>query len=183
MGDGLCLLKKYDKAIDYYQKMLEYAIKSGEDGKELSSCYVSLAQTYSDNKQYDLALEYFQKEYDLNKDNLKECLDTLFSIAHTLELVGDKFVEIDNIYQDAIAKCIQANDLEAEKKTLTLYNGVLKKFDKHVEANKVYARLCDIGYVSGGTESETSEHTPQIGDDISIGSITGTDNDFLEIII
>lgn len=185
MGDGLCELKNYEKAIEYYQKMLECARKNGEDGKELSPCYVSLAQTYSDNEQYDLALEYFRKEYDLENDDFREGLGTLFSIADTLESADRDFIEIDNVYKEAIEKCTRANDIEAEKKTLSRYNTVLKKFNKHMEVNKVYERLCDIGYISGETESEASEHTPQIGDDVSIGNITGKDfyNRILQIIL
>lgn len=40
LGDGSCSLKNYDKAIKSYLKMLEYAEKCGESGKELVPIYV-----------------------------------------------------------------------------------------------------------------------------------------------
>lgn len=173
MGDGACEVKNYKIAIEYYQKMLEAAKKNGEMGNELSPCYVSLAQTYSDNEEYDLALKYFRIEYDLSKENLKECLGTLFSIADTLEAACKPFNEIQNVYIEAMDKCQDIGDVELEKKVLSRYSGVLKKFNQYNEAELVDQRLDDIGYVAGETESEASEHTPHLGDDISIDNITG----------
>jgi hypothetical protein len=47
---------------------LQCVEKSGKDRKALIECYVSLSQTYKDNKQYILALHYFKKELELEKD-------------------------------------------------------------------------------------------------------------------
>lgn len=174
MGDGACEVKSYEKALEYYQKMLEVAQKSGETGKELSSCYVSLAQTYSDNEQYDLALEFFRKEYALYEDNLKEGLGTLFSIADTLESAGKGFEDVDAVYQEALSKCRICGDLESEGRTLSRYKVVLKKFGMNGDLGIwVEKRLRELEFVQMDTDSEASEHTPNIGDDVDIDDITG----------
>lgn len=41
----------------------------GQTGEQLRPCYVSLSQTYKDNKQYDLAIKYFKEELKLNSNN------------------------------------------------------------------------------------------------------------------
>lgn len=41
----------------------------GSQGKDLTSMYYSIAQTYKDNKQYELSIEYSRKEFELLKDN------------------------------------------------------------------------------------------------------------------
>lgn len=44
----------------------------GESGQQLTAVYVSLSQTYKDNEQYDLALEFFRKELELWENNPME---------------------------------------------------------------------------------------------------------------
>jgi hypothetical protein len=44
----------------------------GESGQQLAAVYVSLSQTYKDNDQYDLALEFFRKELELWENNPTE---------------------------------------------------------------------------------------------------------------
>ena len=42
---------------------------AGDSGIKLAPCYVSLSQTYKDDHQYELALEYAKKELSLYEDN------------------------------------------------------------------------------------------------------------------
>lgn len=52
----------------------------GQTGEQLRPCYVSLSQTYKDNKQYDLAIKYFKEELKLNSNNPFEvCYQIYFS--------------------------------------------------------------------------------------------------------
>jgi NF-kappa-B inhibitor-like protein 2 len=44
----------------------------GLQGNKLSPIYYSLSQTYKDNKQYELSVEYSRKEFELIKDNPPE---------------------------------------------------------------------------------------------------------------
>lgn len=44
----------------------------GMEGKDLGPIYYSLSQTYKDNGQYELALDYSLKEYEFSKNNPEE---------------------------------------------------------------------------------------------------------------
>lgn len=81
MGDGAVQLNNFKKAIEYYEKMLEAAVANGDMGKDLSICYISIAQTCKDDKQYDKALEMFAKDLNVCSSNDKEAALTLFYIA------------------------------------------------------------------------------------------------------
>lgn len=50
----------------------------GLEEKCLAPIYYSLSQTYKDNKQYELSVEYSRKEFELIKDNYVE-VSTLLS--------------------------------------------------------------------------------------------------------
>lgn len=57
-----------------YKKNVFYqcAVALGSQGKELTAIYYSIAQTYKDNKQYKLSIEYSWKEFEILKDNPSE---------------------------------------------------------------------------------------------------------------
>lgn len=115
MGDGACELKNYSKAIEYYQLMLKYAEASGITNRELASCYYSLAQTYTDNNQFEEAVEYFEKEYALCED-LKDKLNTLSNITDAKESANVSKNEIKNIYERAFKNCRDCGNLGEEKR-------------------------------------------------------------------
>lgn len=173
MGDGACELKVYDKAIDYYKKMLEYSELSGENGKELIPVYVSLAQTYKDNKQYDLAIEYFQKEYQLCCDNPKESYNTFLNMAEVMELSEKDFDEIKTTYEKAKFDARTTNNVKIIGKVIVRFISFLKKYGKVVEASELEKELLEIDYVQSDSDEESSENeTPNIGDDINISDIS-----------
>lgn len=101
LGDGCCHLGNYAKAIEYYHNTLECAQLNKDPEKCCIPIYVSLYQTYKDNKQFDLALEYLWKEYELNKDVPKEAFATLCTIADICEVQKQPFSTIHDIYQKA----------------------------------------------------------------------------------
>lgn len=109
LGDGCCLLENYTKATEYYKKMLESAEWNGESGKSLIPIYISLYQTYKDNKEYDKALEYLWKEYEFHKNaEPTEAFDTLCSIAELYELQMQSFWSIKDIYEKAKQHAVEA---------------------------------------------------------------------------
>lgn len=110
LGDACVALKKYSKAIAYYEKMLENSENCGMTDKSLIPCYVSLAQTYKDNKLYYQALEYFQKELNLYSKNSIEACKTLLNIADVMEAQYDPFDKIWLIYERAKQIAKENND-------------------------------------------------------------------------
>lgn len=115
MGDGACELKNYPKAIEYYQLMLKYAERCGISNRELASCYYSLAETYKDNGQFDEAIGYFEKEYNLCT-NLQDNLNTLSNIADTKESANASKDEIKKVYERAFKNCRDNRNLKEERR-------------------------------------------------------------------
>lgn len=110
LGDACVALKKYSKAIAYYEKMLENSENCGMADRSLIPCYVSLAQTYKDNQQYYQALEYFQKELKLYNENSIEACKTLLNIADIMEAQYDPFEKIWSVYEKAKQIAMINND-------------------------------------------------------------------------
>lgn len=132
LGDGCCYLQNYDKAISYYLQMLECALQNGETGKTLVPIYVSLYQTYKDNKQYEEALIYLWKEFELNKDVPLEAFSTLCTIADICELQMQSFWTIQDVYQKAKEQALLHLNATQEDKLLKVVMIRLKKLQiKH----------------------------------------------------
>lgn len=122
LGDACVALKKYDKAITYYKKMLENSEHCGMTDKSLIPCYVSLAQTYKDNKQYYQALEYFYKELNLYSEKSIEACKTLLNIADLMESQYDPFDKIWSIYERAKLIAKTNNDGQLQLAAVCIFN-------------------------------------------------------------
>lgn len=174
LGDGACLLKHYSKAIKYYQKMLREAELNGDMDKQLSPCYISLAQTYKDHGEFNMALQYFQKEYNINKDNIEECVPTLFNIADVMEAAGNSIEEVNSIYLQTRKKCQLKGAKNLECKTIKRHADFLRSKNKTQEAIQLERELTDLNYVPSDDDSDENEEndTPNIGEELDIGDIT-----------
>lgn len=191
MGDGACALQNYDKAIDYYLKMLEMAEVGNFDKKELVPVYVSLYQTYTDLKQYDDALVYLRKEQEINKDDRKENITTLIQMADVYDLSGRGFWEIENVYQEARTEAQKLNDLRLEKRIGIKQISLRKKHKMSTLVDILVDELkmsgIDVNIDDVDADEACSEHssqvsdleknTPDIGEDISLSDISGSDCD------
>lgn len=122
LGDACVALKKFSKAITYYEKMLEYSELCGMTDKSLIPCYVSLAQTYKDNEQYYQALEYFNKELNLYSENSIEACKTLLNIAEIMEAQYDPFDKIWSVYEKAKRIAKTNNDGLLQLSTVCLFS-------------------------------------------------------------
>ena len=155
LGDGSCKLKNYTKSIDFYLKMLEAAQFNGEQDHQLISIYVSLYQTYMDNKDYSDALMYLWKEFELIKDVPKESCSTLLNIANLMDLAGKDFWNVEQTYQRSLTEARACEDIAMEK-------AVLVKLVKLNQKNGM-ASLAEIlerdAAVKGIQLSESSEET------------------------
>lgn len=118
LGDGSCKLKNYTKAIDFYLKMLEAAQFNGEQDNQLIPIYVSLYQTYIDNKDYSDALMYLWKEFELIKDVPNESCNTLLNIANVMDLAGKDFWDVEQTYQRSLTEARACEDIVMEKAVL-----------------------------------------------------------------
>ncbi|XP_011180541.1 tonsoku-like protein [Zeugodacus cucurbitae] len=192
LGDGCCQLQNYSKAIEYYHLMLSCAEKNLEPEKNLIPIYVSLYQTYKDNKEYDQALVYLWKEYELNKDNPSEAFSTLCAIAEVCERQRQSFWTIQDIYQKAkqqVAK--NTNERERAKQERVVFVRLKRLMLKHkmqmladellAEAKErgIQIQLYDEGNSDTESEADTAtvneENTPELGDDVCLDDLTDSD--------
>ncbi|KAK5642065.1 hypothetical protein RI129_008232 [Pyrocoelia pectoralis] len=177
LGDGASHLKNFSYAIDCYQKMLEAAINNNETASQLCPCYISLAETYRDNKQYNMAVKYFREDYN-NSDIPKDQICTLLSIADCMD-VGDYDVsEIVSTYEEARGMCRVIANIRLNFKVLTSYIAFLKKRGIYENVPELEQQISSINKSDCDTDSETTEvATPNLGDDISIKDITDISDD------
>jgi NF-kappa-B inhibitor-like protein 2 len=158
MGDGACKLENYSIACEYYLKMLKNAKLNGDSDKALIPCYISLYQTYIDNKEYEKALEYLEEELKLIENVPKEAFNTLINIAGVYEGMGEakSFWDTERVYQRARKEAEKLRDEKMEKialkKLLDLhkkhnYNDLADNLKKEAKlAGKRDYKLLHVGF-------------------------------------
>jgi NF-kappa-B inhibitor-like protein 2 len=174
MGDGACVLKMFDRAADYYKKMLDSAEKANLMESELATCYYSLAETYKDNKQYKEAIVYFEKELSLCR-SFKDSLNTFWKIAETRELADDPISEVQAVYTRALERCQREGDVHEEGKMLKRFILYLRRQKQHSEAFQLEQSLAKLNYQSSESDSDSSDAptTSIVGGDIDLDALTG----------
>ncbi|GAB0095582.1 Tonsoku-like protein [Sergentomyia squamirostris] len=179
MGDGSCKLENYDKALIYYQKMLENAEISGDSGKDLIPIYVSLYQTYRDNQDFQKALEYSWKEYELCKEVPREAFLTLMNIAELSDLSGMGFWDVEKLYQRARKEAERSKDKKSEALVVGKLIKIQKKHGMEAQAEfltkEAQLSCLDINSETLDDEDNGScddNNTPSIGDDICLDDLS-----------
>ncbi|KAH8375188.1 hypothetical protein KR200_001223 [Drosophila serrata] len=190
LGDACCHLLNYEKALIYYQKMLENAELNQESGKSLVPIYVSLYQTYRDSGQYDKALEYLWKEFELNQDVPAEAFTTLCTIAEICDQQSHPFWTVHDIYQKALRQAEKAGSSSAKLEKIAMVR--LRRLElKHnmqvlVENLETEAKAKGIdlshedSFEDDDEDSETGEatvqqNTPDWDDDFDLNTLTDSD--------
>lgn len=183
LGDGACRLRNFTSAIGYYKKMLEAAEMNGDSGHQLVPVYVSLYQTYKDMGEYNLALEFMKKEYELSKDVPSERFSTLMGIAETESLAGKDFWTVDATYEDAKSVAQTMSNKKKEKQVILKQLELREKRGMSTLADMMRDELKSIEFVEldcGDEDSndamnlESSEeiNTPDVGDDICLDELS-----------
>ncbi|ALC43242.1 CG7457 [Drosophila busckii] len=192
LGDGCCHLLNYEKALVYYQKMLESAKLNEERGKSLVPIYVSLYQTYKDNKQFDKALEYLWKEFELNQDMPTEAFTTLCSIAEICEQQAQPFWTVHDVYQQALRQVSKVEHettrQKLEKIALVRLYKLQRKHNMHLllEQLEAEAKAKGIDLLAESFREDDDDdddqalpmqqqNTPDWGDDIDLDALTDSD--------
>ncbi|PNF14178.1 Tonsoku-like protein [Cryptotermes secundus] len=179
MGDGCVTVKNYARALEYYRMMLKCAEAIGESGQQLAAVYVSLSQTYKDNEQYDLSLEFFRKELELWENNPAEACKTMLSIGEVLELQGACYEELEETYNRARQLAQQASSLTLEAMVLRVLEGVqkLKGHDALALETQRELQLIDRNAKDETSGSEDEEASPDIGHDICLETYTDSESE------
>lgn len=170
LGDGSCKLKNYNKAIDSYLKCLEASQLNGDSEQQFIPIYVSLYQTYTDIKQYQSALDFMNKEFELIKDQPKEACVTLLALGNLLDLADKDFWEVDSIYRKGLIEARKASDKITERVLMKRLVNFTRK--RHMislaEILEQEAKEMNIELVESTEEMDFSEDIADICDDISL---------------
>lgn len=145
-------------------KALESSQLNGESEHQLIPIYVSLYQTYIDNKEYHKALEFMKKEYELIKNEPKEAVLTLMGLGNLLDLAGKDFWEAEAMFRKALEESKKVDE------THNLEKDVMQKFMK-------LCRKRSMTSVAEMLEQEAIEK----GYDLNVG--TNEDTDYSEDIL
>uniref|UniRef100_A0A182R723 Uncharacterized protein n=1 Tax=Anopheles funestus TaxID=62324 RepID=A0A182R723_ANOFN len=163
MGDGACLLRNYSKAIDYYKLMLQNAEANGEADRQLIPCYVSLYQTYIDNRQYEQALEYLWKEHKIICNEPQEAYYTLMKIGKLYERQRKSFFDIQNIYLKAKDEAKKLQSVEQQRVAVQRAVKVLRVYCMDLMADKLEQDALGEGIdIANAAEPDSEELLDQI---------------------
>lgn len=179
LGDGSCKLKNYSKAIDSYLKCLEASQLNGDGEQQFIPIYVSLYQTYIDNKEFQSALEFMNKEYELIKHEPKEACLTLLSLGNLLDLAGKDFWEVDAAYRKGLLLAKEVNDVITEKALMKKLVSFSRK--RHMislaEILEQEATERNIDLIESSEEIDYSEDIVDCCDDINLDIQLSSDAD------
>ncbi|XP_075211735.1 tonsoku-like protein [Lycorma delicatula] len=186
MGDGCAEMESYKKALEYYHLALKCAQQLGENGKKLAEMYVSLAQTYKDLKEFDKALDYYQQECYIWRNNPAEACKTSISMADILEAKGAPSSEIITMYKSAKFLARDAKNLKLERSVTKHLIRYLEDIHDETLLSTTEQDLCDIEIQLGDTMNSQSDSgsdeddnivTGGIGDDICLETLTDSELD------
>lgn len=203
MGDACAAFGNYSKAVHFYHKMLDScetviklnygtqlgiglsdsldkcctelsSVVSPELCKDLASCYVSLAQSYKDNKQYSLAVDYFNRELGLHSRNPSEACKTLRELCDLYELREDSFELIHSSYEKALGLAKGNGDLKLQRDVLKEMKNLCKNRDRLAEFEKIKTDLKSVEEKLVDISSSESEDDValNIGDDINLEELS-----------
>ncbi|XP_073988376.1 tonsoku-like protein isoform X2 [Rhodnius prolixus] len=174
LGDMASEIASYTTALTYYHLMLECVEKCGKKREALIECYVSLAQTYKDNKQYGKALEYFKKELELEEENPSEACKTNMNIAELFNLIGDteKMVEY---YEKAKISSESAGSDKLKKIVLQCAFNALTDAKCFTKATEIQRELVNFTYLDVSESDSEDEERKQYGLHIDLDDLSDID--------
>ncbi|KAI5703665.1 hypothetical protein M8J75_014711 [Diaphorina citri] len=154
-----------------------HTVLSSDLCKDLASCYISLAQTYKDNKQYNLAVDYFNKELRLHARNFPEAVKTLGEIGDLYELQEKSFEIVQSTHEKALDLARQNKDDKLIRTVMRSMKKLYKKHDKFTELERIKTELKSLeeklDLNSSSDEEDTMlEGSPNIGDDINLEELS-----------
>ncbi|OAD56028.1 Tonsoku-like protein [Eufriesea mexicana] len=169
LGDAAVAAHCFEKAIEYYRKMLICAeeIKSDRIGAAL----LSLAQTLKDVGQYNEALDFAYKELELCIDPREICRSALF-LADLLIVNKATDEKIQETYIIALKNAKACNDISLEASVLKEHLNYLKDSGKTEEIESLTKKLDTMEKVCSDIDSESESEENNIGANICLEDLS-----------
>ena len=153
--------KVLEISIEYYKKAFKQASDKGNT-ESLSSLNNSIAKTYEDIQDHDRALEYFEKQLELDRDKPKDYCIALSNTSMTKELLKRSYDEVmelkENWLEVATRSQLRGQQCEALQEMLR-YQRDNNRLD---ELRRTEARIEELGVALSDREMSCSQ-----GSDVS----------------
>ncbi|XP_076621722.1 tonsoku-like protein isoform X1 [Colletes latitarsis] len=169
LGDTAVAANCFEKAIDYYRKMLNCAeeIESDRTGAAL----LSLAQTLKDVKCFNEALDFAQREFKLCTDSREICRSALFlaDLLIDTKATDDKIQEIYNLAWSNAKICA---DPSLETSVLKEQLNYFINSGKTEETRMIQEKLDMLKEVPSSSDSEDEIDESNIGANICLEDLS-----------
>ncbi|CAK9811520.1 Tonsoku-like protein [Anthophora quadrimaculata] len=176
LGDAAVAAHCFEKAIEYYRKMLACAeeIQSDRTGAAL----LSLAQTLKDVGRYYEALEFAEKELKLCTDPPEICRSALFlaDLLIVTEATDEKIIET---YDLALRNAKDSNNVSLEASVLNERLNYLERCDKTEEIEILKQKLDTLEKLCNDSDSESESEENNIGRDICLDDLSDVEAELM----
>ena len=127
LGDLCSAVKCNSKAIHYYLRQFELSKELEKSSHEKAVICKSIALSYSADKQYEKAKEYYYLVLQFREGELLKQCDTWCNIADQMERAGESFEDIETAYENALECARKGHSLKKERKVLKLGQKYMKE--------------------------------------------------------
>lgn len=183
IGDLLVELEAYPAAVTFYMQELEVAIRANKSDSFIATIYVSIAQTYMDDKKFEKAVDFFKKELPLRSGNVIEETRTFLKIIEATIAMDKPVAEIISLYEEALEKYGKSQPCRKRiLKDYAIYLEQQEDLDKSREVKAALASLKDVDVdvleeVLSVPLEDTNEEEPLHLSDLSSESSISSDTD------
>lgn len=186
IGDLLVELEAYPAAVTFYMRELDAAIRANKADPFIATIYVSIAQTYMDDKKFEKAVDFFNKELELRNGNVLEETRTFLKIIEATICMDKPSSDIISMYEKAIEK--YGASKTCTKRILKDYAIYLEQQGDSGRLEKVKASLATLAHVDVDASDEvvtndttekyqTDEEDPLHLSDLSSDSSSSSESD------
>ncbi|KAK3086523.1 hypothetical protein FSP39_019578 [Pinctada imbricata] len=146
----------------------ECAVELCKPAGDLIPIYISLAQTYADNKQYKEAIDSYKKEIELRENDDQQICRTWLAIADLQEQAGDGYTAISQSYLTAFSHAKKAKHHKLQVYVLKSLTEVQKNYRKTDHLAQTQKKLESIRakYDIGSDDELVDEDSQRIDDKI-----------------
>lgn len=169
MGDAAVEVKSYEKAIDYYGKMLMYAEENRSE--KIGAALVSLSQTLKDIGRNVEALTYAQRELKLLTDPKDICRSTL-ELAVLMISANSPNSEIRDEFNKALSLANEINDTKLEISVLKEFSNYLESVADIEEAETLQGRIKKLSEFAEESEEEDESKSQHFGENICLDDLS-----------
>ncbi|KAK2577315.1 hypothetical protein KPH14_003445 [Odynerus spinipes] len=176
LGDAAVAVNSFEKAIDYYQKMLKCAEDIGSE--KIGAALISLAQTLRDANRCEEALKFAVRELELCSDPREICRSALF-LADLQIANGSPDTEIKKSYTLALSTAEQCENMKLQKSVMREFLLYLKNIEENDTAQVIQEKLNNLAnhLIDDESESESEVESVNIGRDICLEDLSDVDDE------